>query len=76
MTSFTTRPSRDPGPVYVTFDVYRGGRSRSRKWFASGVGRAAKAFYLAKAREGRNPRVVRADDGPDLFSIPMGTNEA
>jgi len=61
MSSFATRMSGDPGPVYVVYDC-RGQRARKR--FESGAGREARSFYLAKARAGKNPRVVRADDGP------------
>ena len=64
------RPRGETGGVYVTYETYRGGRSRSRRWFESGLSPAAKAFYLAKAREGRRPRIVKAEDGPGVFDGP------
>src|SRR5262245_42526210 len=58
--------ARDPGPVWVEYDC-RG--KRGRKWFESGMGRAARAFYAAKYKAGRNPRVVRDDGG--LYPRPV-----
>lgn len=58
--SFTTRPSGESGPVAVWYDVPHG---RRRKVFANGFGRAARAFYAAKSKAGKNPKVTKADAG-------------
>ncbi len=57
---------RQPIPVYVTYDC-RG--TRARRWFANGMGRKARAFYAAKLKAGKRPKVVR-DDAPNLFDPP------
>jgi hypothetical protein len=69
MTSFATRPSRDPGPVLIWYDVSVGGRpGRACRRFATGGGRTARNFYAQMLREGRNPVVKPApEEGPGLF---------
>lgn len=50
--------NRLPIPVYVVYDC-RG--RRARKWFENGLGREARAFYAAKLKAGKNPKVVKAE---------------
>jgi hypothetical protein len=70
MTSLTTRPSGDPGPIFIEYDC-RG--KRARRWFQSGMGREARSFFQAKYRAGKNPKIVKADGG--LFAPAFAASE-
>jgi hypothetical protein len=73
VSSYTTRPSRDPGPVVIWFDC-RGGRACKR--FATGGGRSARKFFAEMMKAGRNPTVKPAGEGPTLFAPPPGETGA
>ncbi|MBN9521939.1 hypothetical protein J0H58_26055 [bacterium] len=66
---------RLPIPVFVAYD-YRGGRAR--KLFDDGLGQEARAFYAAKMKAGKNPKVLKADlteYGRVLPADPAGPSE-
>ena len=54
---------RLPVPVFVYYTA-RG--KRVRKWFENGLDLRVRRFYAAKEKQGRNPKLVRADGEPSL----------
>ena len=55
---------RLPVPVYISYDCRT---KRALRRFANGLGREARAFYNAKHRAGKNPKVLKAPEQPGLF---------
>ncbi len=56
--------NRLPVPVYV---YYTSRGKRVRKYFDNGLDLKVRRFYTAKMKQGKNPKLVRADDEPTLF---------
>ena len=55
---------RLPVPVFV---YYTSRGKRVRKYFENGMSHRCRCFYVAKEKQGRKPKLVRADGEPTLF---------